>query len=42
MLRSLKGILGYRILATDGEIGEVVDFLVEDETLRARYLVMIR
>ena len=40
MLLSLKEVLGYTILATDGEIGEAVDFLVDDESLRARYLVI--
>lgn len=39
MLKSLKECLGYSILATDGEIGEVVDFLVDDE-LKLRYLVI--
>ena len=31
-LRSAKEVTGYQILASDGEIGHVEDFLVEDET----------
>jgi sporulation protein YlmC with PRC-barrel domain len=40
MLRSVKGLSGYRILATDGEIGSVGDFLFDDETWTVRYLVV--
>lgn len=39
-LRSAKAIVGYRIHATDGEIGHVADFLVDDETWAIRYLVV--
>lgn len=39
MLKSMKESLGYTILATDGEIGEVSDFLLDDE-LKLRYLVI--
>jgi uncharacterized protein YrrD len=40
MLLSLKDVFGYTILATDGQIGAVDDFLVDNESLRARYLVI--
>ena len=39
MLRSLKGMLGYGIEATDGRLGRVHDFLFEDDTWEVRYLV---
>lgn len=39
MLKSMKECLGYTILATDGEIGEASDFLLDDE-LKLRYLVI--
>ena len=39
MLKSMKECLGYTILATDGEIGEANDFLLDDE-LKLRYLVI--
>jgi hypothetical protein len=39
MLMSTKEILGYTILATDGEIGQVLDFLVDDG-FKLRYLVI--
>lgn len=39
MLKSMKECLGYNILATDGDIGEVNDFLLDDE-LKLRYLVI--
>jgi len=39
MLKSVKECLGYTLLATDGEIGEVSDFLLDDE-LKLRYLVI--
>ena len=39
-LRSCKAVTGYHIEATDGEIGHVEDFLVDDETWAIRYLVV--
>jgi hypothetical protein len=39
MLKSLKESLGNSILATNGEIGTAVDFLVDDD-LKVRYLVI--
>jgi len=39
MLKSVKECLDYTLLATDGEIGEVSDFLLDDE-LKLRYLVI--
>jgi len=39
-LRSCKEVKGYHIHATDGEIGHVAGFLVEDETWAIRYIVI--
>jgi PRC-barrel domain len=39
MLMSTKEILGFTIQATDGEIGQVSDFLVDDH-FKLRYLVI--
>jgi len=39
MLRSTKGMLDYKILATNGEIGHVSDLLIDDESLKLRYLI---
>lgn len=39
-LRSCKAITGYHIQASDGEIGHVSGFLVDDETWAIRYLVV--
>ena len=39
MLLSTKEILGFKIQATNGDIGEVTDFLV-DEQFKLRYLVI--
>lgn len=39
-LRSTKEVRGYRIHATDGEIGHVEDFIVGDEEWVIRYLVV--
>jgi len=39
MLMGTKQILGYKILATNGEIGQVSDFLV-DGAFKLRYLVI--
>jgi len=40
MLRSIKEMLDYTILATDGEIGHVSDILLADSDLKVRYLVI--
>ena len=40
MLRSVKEMLSYSILATDGEIGTVDDVLVGESDLKLRYLVI--
>ena len=40
MLRPVKDILNYKILATDGEIGGVSDLIVDDEEMKLRYLVI--
>lgn len=39
-LRSCNAVTGYHIDATDGEIGHVSGFLVDDETWAIRYLVI--
>jgi len=39
-LRSCNAVTGYRIHATDGEIGHVSGFLVDEETWAVRYLVI--
>jgi len=39
MLRNMKGLLGYKIVASDGEIGRVEDFYFDDAAWRVRYLV---
>jgi hypothetical protein len=39
MLRSLKDIERYTVSATDGDVGSVVDFLLDDEHWAVRYLV---
>jgi len=40
MLRSLKELTGYTILATDGEIGSAHDFYFDNQTWTLRYLVV--
>lgn len=40
MQRSLKDLEGYSVRATDGEIGHVVDFLLDDTHWAVRYLVV--
>ena len=40
MLRSLKDLERYTVSASDGDIGTVVDFLVEDDRWVVRYLVV--
>ena len=39
-LRSVKEVTGYRIQATDDEIGHVEDFIADDESWQIRYLVV--
>jgi sporulation protein YlmC with PRC-barrel domain len=39
-LRSTHEVTGYNILATDGEIGHVEDFIIDEETWAIRYLVV--
>ena len=39
-LRSIKTVTGYHLAASDGELGHVADFLIEDETQVIRYLVI--
>jgi sporulation protein YlmC with PRC-barrel domain len=39
-LRSVQAVIGYHIVATDGDIGHVEDFLVEDETWQLRYMTV--
>src|SRR3989339_1019822 len=40
MLRSLKDLERYTVRATDGDIGSVVNFLLDDERWIVRYLVV--
>ncbi len=40
MLLSLKELERYKVNATDGDIGRVVDFLLDDERWTVRYLVV--
>ena len=39
-LRSTQDVSGYHIQATDGEIGHVEDFIIDDETWAIRYLIV--
>lgn len=39
-VRSIDEVTGYHIHATDGEIGHVEDYLVDDESWRIRYLMI--
>jgi hypothetical protein len=39
-LRSARDVMGYYIQATDGDLGHVDDFLVDDETWAIRYLIV--
>jgi sporulation protein YlmC with PRC-barrel domain len=39
-LRSTSAVSGYNIQASDGEIGHVEDFIIDDETWAIRYLVI--
>jgi hypothetical protein len=39
-LRSMKDVSGYSIQATDGEIGEVDDFVLDDDSWTIRYIIV--
>jgi len=39
-LRSTHDVTNHRIQATDGEIGHVEDFLIDDKTWAIRYLII--
>lgn len=39
-LRSTREVTGYHIEASDGEIGHVEDFIIDDETWAIRYLIV--
>lgn len=39
-LRSCKAVIGYHIKATDGDIGHVHGFLVDEETWAIRYIIV--
>jgi len=39
-LRSADKVTGYHIEATDGDIGHIEDFIVDDETWQIRYMVV--
>jgi hypothetical protein len=39
-LRSTREVIGYHIQATDGDIGHVSDFILDDEIWQIRYLVV--
>jgi sporulation protein YlmC with PRC-barrel domain len=39
-LRSMHDVSGYHIQATDGDIGHVEDFIIDDETWAIRYLIV--
>ena len=39
-LRSTEEVKGYAIHATDGEIGKVVDYIVDDKTWRINFLIV--
>jgi hypothetical protein len=39
-LRSAREVMGYYIEATDGDIGHVEDFILDDETWEIRYMVI--
>ncbi len=40
MLRSLKSLLKYNVVATDGEVGKSSDFVIDNETWSVRYLAV--
>ena len=39
-LRSTREVTGYHIHATDGELGHIEDFVIDDETWAVRYLIV--
>lgn len=39
-LRSVRAVIGYHIAATDGEVGHVEDFLIDDETWQFHYMTV--
>ena len=39
-LRSANAVTGYHIEATDGDIGHVEDFIIDDQTWEIRYMVV--
>jgi hypothetical protein len=39
-LRSCKAVTGYKLMASDGEIGHVTDFLLDETTWAIRYFVI--
>lgn len=39
-LRSTKDLKGYSILAVDGEVGDVEDFIIDDDTRKLSFLVI--
>ena len=39
-LRSVKEVTGYQIKATDGDIGHVEDYIVDDESWLLQYVVV--
>jgi hypothetical protein len=39
-LRSANEVYGYHIQATDGEVGHLLDFMLDDETWAFRYLII--
>src|SRR4029453_3544378 len=39
-LRSVRDVMGYYISATDGDLGHVEDFLVDDETWAIRHIIV--
>lgn len=39
-LRSIREVTGYHIHATDGELGHIEDFIIDDKTWAIRYLII--
>ncbi|MGD8402686.1 MAG: hypothetical protein PVJ21_03430 [Anaerolineales bacterium] len=39
-LRSAKELFGYKLKATDGDIGKLTDFIVEDDNWQFRYIIV--
>ncbi len=40
MKRNINSLIGYKIAATDGELGEVTDFYFDDKAWTIRYLIV--